>query len=243
MTLNDLPEKLGDQFSPEQGCILPCFAQLEPQTTEIQAVKEFFDSIDYEPRLSTFDGNPSYQVNLFKDRKSVMLYFITAEQRLQQVQVRLNSFLVDDTIFAIDQVISDLGTPEQVFFAFGGPPLEFHTVLVYNDQGVMLLYTSEFAAEPDDNAYYEPLNLCFSQKNIDIYHIEAWLQSPEASELVEANQPDLYDDDKGSTRPWWSLQKVTGLTEAEFADSLLKDPDQCIEALSLNEMKEQGYIF
>jgi hypothetical protein len=113
-------------------------------------------------------------------------------------------------------------------------------VLVYNQKGALIQYWGEFIERAIDTT--QPQQICFSRTEADIYRIDVWLQDPNADELVEQNIPDLHDEDR-DTRPYWPLGKVTDIDTDQFAQSIVDDPDSCVQTLSPNELKQMGYVF
>ena len=57
--------------------------------------------------------------------------------------------------------------------------------------------------------------------------------------LIEVLQPAL--DDSSVFRPFWDIKDMTGLNVEEFTEAFAGNPNACIEAFSLPELREQGY--
>lgn len=231
-------------FVLDDGCILPCFAGLEPGNASVEEIERVIDHLDYEKSIANqliLFGNYNFSVP-FSNGGMLFVGFTPTDNRLQRTVLGLvepKFWLPDGNVFELRNLIEQLGVPEDIFVAFGGPPLRFTFVLVYNEQGVLVRYAGEYTSQIRDD---QPLPICFSPDQVRLYKIDAWLKSPDPDHLVEDNQPGLREDNQ-EVRPFWSLERVTGQTEVQFADFLLNNPDECIEALSIDQLLDLDYVF
>jgi hypothetical protein len=233
-----------DLMATNMGCSLPCFAGLVPGESTTDDIDTALSLIDYNGAIShqmTDDDYNRFSLT-FRQKGHLWVEIFTENKTLQRIRLYLGepNLWLSQNMLDIPNVIHDLGAPDDVFMVFLGPPSQFIVVLVYNVKGVLIQYWGEFIEQ--DNDPDEPQQICFSRDKADIYHIDVWLQNPEANELVEQHIPDLRDASR-DTRPYWPLEKVAGINPTQFAELRRDDPDHCITTLSPNELKALGYVF
>lgn len=236
--------RIQELMSTNFNCIAPCFAGLEPGVSTTNDIREFIIKIDYDNIISDqLEDASSYNFSLFFNEDGMLSVGLsTYNHILQRTRIGItnpNSWLSENA-FNLLNVLNDLGSPENAFIAFSGPPLGFTMVLVYNAKGVLIRYQATF--NPDAIHDNQPLPICFSSDRVDLYQIDVWLQNPENSHLIEKNQPGLRDTHQ-EVRPFWPLERVTGYNEKEFTKFFMDNPDGCVEALSPDELSEAGYTF
>jgi hypothetical protein len=225
-------------------CTLPCFGGLEPGEADKNDIKKFIEKIDYNNAISDqLIDTPPYNFALFFGNHGLLIVGLSAKKDVLQrttIGITNPSDWLPESIFDLPNLVGSLGSPENIFMEFFGPPLGFSMVVVYDAKGVLIRYMADFNPEAIDDD--QPLPICFSPDSADLYQIDVWLQNPENDALVEENQWGLRDSHR-ETRPFWPLDKVTGYTETEFTDFFTNNPDGCIKALSPHELIKAGYVF
>jgi hypothetical protein len=225
-------------------CTLPCFWGFNPDEATASDIDDLLSRLgaDVDLDLYQVDGYTGYNTAIFFNPDGYLSLGFSIrdrDRRLVRTSIKMTApeVWLPDSIFELPEVLNSLGQPTDVFILIAGTPLRYSLNILYNDQGVMLRYHIDFGANEPPNLD-APLSLCPTTQQIhDIY---VWLQSPDDEHLVEENQPDLRDADR-DTRPYWPLERLTGIDVEEFTQFIIDNPDGCIEALSLRELRDLGY--
>jgi hypothetical protein len=232
-------------LSVDNNCELPCFGGLVPGISNVEDVEEFLAQFDFDgsqAQLRRFETG-SYGLFLFFESDGLLSIDLSLEeQRLSLTHIGISSphAWLSQTPYDLPLILDQMGTPDDIFVLFGGPPLGFTLVLVYNDQGMLFRYQADYLnTELVDSG--APLSICFQSDVVNLRQIDVWLQSPNNDTLVEEYQPDLREDRE--IRPFWNIEQVANVSAEEVTNFFLENTQGCLPTQSFSDLREMGYQF
>jgi hypothetical protein len=232
----------------DNNCKLPCFMGLRSGETTSKDLKTLLENVrNTRFRVTNFDDGVIYETSL-SQRSNGRLYaaFTSRNDQLDSMHIWLtqSSDWLPKNILLLPNLLNLLGEPDDVFILISGPPLSFTMVVVYNHIGVMVLYRAYFKsriAHQLENSD-DPFLICLTPSYVDVDYLEAWLIDPNDKDLVEGKIPDLRDSER-DTRPYWSIEKMSGINTQQFTEFFTKNPQSCLETPSMKELRAAGYVF
>jgi hypothetical protein len=222
-----------------ESCQLPCLWGLRPRETTADDVLEFVrTTLKQEPYLGTQDnGWQYYEAFLGFSAGSIDIVFRIENDVLVRTEIRLlepTEWLTNNP-FLLHELLEALGQPTDVYISYSAASsINYNLAVVYNDIGVMAEYV--FMPNSDNVTVDTRIQICSPDRAE--YSIRVWLQS-EDSEVVDNLSP--APKDTSSYGAYLDIEQMANINIETFTEAFVGVPDGCIEALSLRELREQGY--
>jgi hypothetical protein len=176
------------------------------------------------------------------NKGSLQVVFRSIDNTLVRTDIELfvSASWLDDNPFVLSELLNTYGTPTHVYMQYlSASVMAYVLVAVYEDNGIMVKYYFGSNTPSDERVTEEGrMMICSEDDTHDL--IEITLQSPDnPTSIIEPLRPEL--DDESVYYPFWDIEDMTGLSVEAFTAAFANNPEACIEAYSLSELREQGY--
>lgn len=251
---------VSDLMDVDENCLLPCFWGFHLDESTTQETTVFVtDTFQEEPHvsyatersetlaeseLSSTRGIDFYEtfLPLSSEGGSLQVVFGSIDDVLVRINIQLFMAInwLENNPFIFSELLNSYGEPTYIYMRYSGAPtIAYDLAIVYEKQGFIVEYhfgsnTSASERITDD----ERLLICVEDPTYDVIDLTLQIDG-NPMPLIEILQPSL--DDEVVFRPFWSIEAMTGLNVHEFTEVFAGNPDTCIEAYSLSELRERGY--
>jgi hypothetical protein len=252
-----------DLMQMDDDCLLPCFwgfhlAENSTEETTDFVIDKFqqIPSISYgserriifaESELPNIRGIDFYETFLPLSGGQLQVIFGSIDDVLLRIDIRLYRAVnwLEENPFLLSELLTTYGKPTYIYFRYSGAPdIGYVLAVVYEEQGFIVEYGFGNDLSSNERLMNERITddgrllICVEDPIYD--SIQLTLQSEDSpSPLLEALRPAL--DDPTVFRPFWDIEDMTGLSVEAFTAAFANNPEACIEAYSLSELREQGY--
>lgn len=251
----------------DTDCLLPCYWGFrigESTTHEITdfVVQSFQQppSISYadtrsetfaESELAINRGIDFYEtfLSLSSESESLQAIFGSIDDILIRVDIRLllTANWLEENPFVLSEVLETYGQPTYVYMRYSPAPLiGYILALVYEEQGIVIEYGFGNTLSSNERLMDERITdegrLLICNEDATYDRILLTLQEDgNPVPLIDLLQPSVNDDNLSVVNPFWDIEDMAGLSIEEFTEAFVGNPEACIEAFSLSELREQGY--
>lgn len=250
----------------DEDCLLPCFWEFNLDESTTQETTDFvirsfqqIPSISYasersetfaESELPNTRGIDFYEtfLPLSSEGGSLQVIFGSIDDDvLVRIDVQLFMAInwLEDNPFILSELLDTYGEPTGVYMRYSGAPtIGYILAVVYEDQGFIIEYGFGNNLSSNERLMNERITedgrllICVADSTFDSIDLTIQMDGNPIP-LIETLQPSL--DDSTAFRPFWGIEDMTGFSVEQFTEAFAGNPDACIEAFSLSELREQGY--
>lgn len=243
---NQLLSRILQPLSNNAICAIPCFAGLIPGQSNVADVDQALQLLDPSDLLgytnaSSTSRSRNLEIGTQAARGYFRIGFVLENDILQQISIRLvqRDHWLPQNRFSPPQLFKELGTPDEIFISFSGPPAGYDMVFLYAKAGVLVQTYSVIKEEDRDGR--NPIPLCFDWYKVGRYQeFSVLLRTPADGKLLESF-PSKLPGNPRLPRAFLPLQKLTGITVAQFVEFFEQHPNDCINSPSFLELRDKGY--
>lgn len=243
----------------DEDCLLPCFWGFQLGENSSAETSDFvIDNFRQIPYISlssekedpnnlldpSTHGMDFYAISIPLSSKGgtlqVIFRFIDDVLVRSDIQLFKAVNWLDSNPFVLSNLLDTYGEPSDVYMRYSpAPVIGYVLVVVYKEQGFIVEYIFGSNASAKERLTEErQLLVCNVDPTNDIINLTLQLDGNPIP-LIEVLQPSL--DDPSAFRPFWNIEDMTGLSVREFTEVFADNPEACIEAYSLAELRELGY--
>lgn len=253
-----------DLMRTDENCLLPCFWGFNLGKSISQETTAFvIDTFQQEPYVSIYDDDkdPKNQLDpstrgmdfyetflpLSSEGGSLQVIFRSIDNILVRIDIHLYKAAnwLEDNPFILSKILALYGKPTDVYMRYSGAPaIGYALAVVYRDQGFIVEYGFGNDLSSNEQLMNERITkegrllICDEDPTYDSIDLTLQIDGNPIP-LIEILQPSL--DDPSVFTPFWDIEAMTGLSVEEFIETFAGNPDACIEAFSLAELREEGY--
>jgi hypothetical protein len=235
-------EEVQELLLPDDTCQLPCFWGFRPDFTTSDEVLSFTRRQDEFAGLDSFDVD--YYFEDYREPKLTIIFLVESNMlEAMEITIMPGDWLPVGT-FELSELLARMPSQPDEIYIMLTPVLGVVVMPVYADNGVVVHYQFHLKYPGDrlDHQARTPLYLCptfDSDNEIFDESVRLWLQNDIGQAFLER----YAEIEQGTSNRYWSVERMTGLTVAEFVEQVTEQSDECIELPSMPELREQGYEF